>query len=411
MRLMIQFLLLLVLTACITCSAMAAGGSITKSDFGKTTDTTPVAVDLYTLTNATGATAKITNYGGIVVSLTVPDRDGKLADVVLGYDKLSSYIESTPYFGALIGRYGNRIAGGKFTLDGKACQVTMNEVKMGNMLHGGKIGFDKVVWTATPKMTDDGPSLELAYVSKDGEEGFPGTLTTKAVYTWTNKNELKLEFTATTDKPTVVNLTNHSYFNLAGAGSGDNLKHVVTIEAAKMLPVDANLIPTGKLEDVKGTPFDFTKPHAIGERINADNEQIKLGGGYDHCWAIDKPAGELGLQARVTEPSSGRVLEVLSTEPGLQFYSGNFLDGSNIGKGGIPYQKRFAFCMEPEHYPDSPNKAQFPSTELKPGETYKHTMIYKFDVAKAGAQKAAKKAGNKKSVKKSAGKKAKKKAQ
>lgn len=404
MRNMIQLFVLCVLMACITCTAMGAGaGSITKADFGKTTASTPVAVDLYTLTNANGAVAKITNYGGIIVSLSVPDKNGQMADVALGYDKLASYLEDTPYFGALIGRYGNRIAGGKFTLEGKEYQVTANEQPKNNCLHGGKIGFDKVVWQAEPKMTAEGPSLELSYVSKDGEEGFPGTLTVKAVYTWTNENALRLEFTATTDKPTVINLTNHCYFNLAGAGNGTVLKHRVMIKSDKITPVDASLIPTGKYMEVKGTPFDFTTPHAIGERIDADDEQIKLGGGYDHCWVINqKAAGELGVQARVVEPKSGRVLEVLSTEPGLQFYTGNFLNGTNIGKGGIPYQKRFAFCMEPEHYPDSPNKPQFPSTELKPGETYKHTMIYKFSVAKGGAGKAE---GEKKSVKKGSAKK------
>lgn len=367
----------------IAVSALAApAGKITKASFGKTTDTLPQAVDLYTLTNANGAEARISNYGGIIVSLTMPDKNGKMADVVLGYDKLEDYLKATPYFGALIGRYGNRIGDGKFTLEGKEYTLAKNNNGVAH-LHGGKVGFDKKVWTATPKMTKSGPTLTLTYLSQDGEEGYPGNLKVKVVYTLTRKNELKIAFTATTDKPTVVNLTNHSYFNLAGAGTGDVLKHQVTINSAKITPVDKNLIPTGKFMEVKGTPFDFTTPHAIGERITADDEQLKLGGGYDHCFVVNqKTPDKLTLQARVVEPASGRVLECLSTEPAVQFYSGNFLDGSNIGKGGKPYQKRYAFCLEPEHFPDSPNKPQFPSTELKPGETYKHTMIYRFSVRK-----------------------------
>ena len=358
--------------------AAAPASKITKEAFGKTTDSTPV--DLYTLVNAKGSSVKITNFGGIVVAICVPDRDGKLGDVALGYDKLEDYLKATPYFGALIGRYGNRIAKGKFTLDGKEYTLAVNNGP--NALHGGKLGFDKVVWKATPKVTRAGATLTLEYLSKDGEEGYPGNLNVKAVYTWTNKNELKLDFTATTDKDTIVNLTNHSYFNLAGAGSGDVLKHEVQINSTKLVPVDSTLIPTGELKPVAGTPFDFTTPHAIGERIGANDEQIKFGGGYDHCWALDKADGKLNVAAMVTEPTTGRVLEVLTTEPGLQFYTGNFLDGSNIGKGGKAYQFRNAFCMEPEHYPDSPNKPQFPSCVLKPGQTYKHTMVYRFTVKK-----------------------------
>jgi aldose 1-epimerase len=377
----IQPMLVLGLLGLAATAFAAPAGSITKAAFGKTTDTQPKDVDIYTLTNANGAVARITNYGGIVVSLTMPDKNGKMADVVLGYDKLADYLKATPYFGALIGRYGNRIDG-KFTLDGKTYTLAKNDNGAAH-LHGGKVGFDKKVWNATPKMTKTGPTLTLTYLSPDGEEGYPGNLNVKVVYTLTNKNELKLAFTATTDKPTVVNLTNHSYFNLAGAGSGDVLKHIVTINADKITPVNKNLITTGKFMEVKGTPFDFTTPHAIGERIDADNEQLKLGRGYDHCFVVNKKTpGKLTLLAKAMDPSSGRVLECLSTEPAVQFYSGNFLDGTNIGKGGKPYQHRYAFCFEPEHFPDSPNKPQFPSTELKPGETYKHTMVYRFSVAK-----------------------------
>jgi aldose 1-epimerase len=352
----------------------AAATPISKDSFGTTSE--GVAVDIYTLRNANGCEARITNLGGIVVSLKVPDRQGKLGDVVLGFDNAADYAKS-PYFGALIGRYGNRIAKGTFTLDGKTYKLATNDGP--NALHGGVKGFDKVVWTATPQNGDE-PALALDYVSKDGEEGYPGTLTVKAVYTLTKDNALKLEFTASTSAPTVVNLTHHSYFNLAG--QGDILGHEVMIAASRFTPVDSTLIPTGELRPVKGTPFDFTTPTTIGARIGQGDEQLKFGKGYDHNWVIDKPAGELGLMARVTEPQSGRVMEVLSTEPGLQFYSGNFLDGTLKGKGGWVYQQRSAFCMEPQHYPDSPNKPAFPSTVLRPGDTYKNTIIYRFSVTK-----------------------------
>jgi len=333
--------------------------------------------DLYLLTNSRGAEAEITNYGGIVVSLKMPDRKGAMADVVLGYDHLKDYTKASPYFGALIGRYGNRIAKGRFELDGKAYQLATNDGP--NALHGGVKGFDKVLWKARPLMTKAGPALELIYTSKDGEEGYPGKLSVKALYTLTNKNEMRLDFTATTDKPTIVNLTHHSYFNLAGAGNGDILGHRVTIRAAKFTPVDNTLIPTGELRPVAGTPMDFRKPAAIGARIADPYEQIRIGKtGYDHNWVTGNPTGKLGLQAKVYEPASGRVMEVLSTEPGLQFYSGNFLDGTNVGKGGKAYQFRTGFCMEPQHFPDSPNHANFPSVILNPGETYKSTIIYRF---------------------------------
>src|SRR5262249_33165523 len=304
------------------------------------------------------------------------DRNGVMGDVTLGYDNLNDYLKETPYFGALIGRYGNRIARGKFTLDGQ--QYTLATNNYPNALHGGNRGFDKVVWKARAKKTKEGPSLHLYYVSKNGEEGYPGTLSVTAVYTLTDDNALKLEFSARTDKDTVVNLTHHSYFNLAG--KGDILNHIVMIPADKFTPVDSTLIPTGELRPVAGTPFDFRTPTAIGARINQTDEQLKFGGGYDHNWVINKPMGQMGLVARVTEPTSGRVMEVLSTEPGLQFYSGNFLDGKLTGKGGWVYQFRNGFCMEPQHYPDSPNQPTFPSVVLKPGQLYHNTIIYRFSV-------------------------------
>ena len=351
-------------------------GQITVKPFGQTTDGT--AVSLYTLRNNNGAEAGICNYGGLVIFLKVPDRNGHFGDVVLGYDDLADYIKDSPYFGAMIGRYGNRIAKGKFTLDGKEYTLAVNNGP--NALHGGLKGFDKVVWEPSIMASLEGPSLQLRYVSKDGEEGYPGTLTVTAVYTLTQDNGLKLEYTATTDKDTVVNLTQHSYFNLAG--KGDILKHVVMIPADKFTPVDSTLIPVGELRPVDGTPFDFRTPTAIGARIGQDDEQLKFGNGYDHNWVINKPMDQLGLMARVYEPTTGRVLEVLSTEPGLQFYSGNFLDGKNKGKGGWVYQFRNGFCMEPQHYPDSPNQPNFPSVVLKPGQVYRNTIIFKFSVQK-----------------------------
>jgi aldose 1-epimerase len=347
-------------------------GEITSAPFGQTPDGT--SVTLYTLKNANGVVATISSYGGLVTSLKVPDRNGVMGDVVLGYDNLAGYLKESPYFGALIGRYGNRIAKGRFVLNGQTFTLATNNGP--NALHGGLKGFDKVVWDAKPLMTAQGPALELRYVSNDGEEGYPGTLTVKAVYTLTADNALRLDYTATTDQDTVVNLTQHSYFNLAG--KGDILGHEVMINADRFTPVDATLIPTGELPSVAGTPFDFRKPTTIGARINDPNEQLRFGGGYDHNWVITKPAGRLTLLARVHEPTTGRVLEVLSTEPGLQFYSGNFLDGSITGKGGWVYHFRNGFCMEPQHYPDSPNQPNFPSVVLKPGQVYHNTIIYRF---------------------------------
>jgi len=295
---------------------------------------------------------------------------------VLGYDTLQGYLDKTPYFGALIGRYGNRIAAGQFTLNGQTYHLAKNNGE--NSLHGGLKGFDKVVWTARPLMTSAGPSLILSYVSPDGEEGFPGNLEVTAVYTLTDRNALKLEFTARTDRPTVVNLTHHSYFNLGGQGSGDILGHIVYINANQTTPVVKGLIPTGELADVTGTPFDFRQSTAIGARINDPDPVLQYGPGYDHNWVINKPLGTFGLMARVTEPKSGRVMEVWSDQPGLQFYAGNFLDGTIKGKGGATYQIHDAFVMEPQHYPDSPNQPNFPSTELDPGQTYHSTIVYKF---------------------------------
>ena len=327
--------------------------------------------------------AAITNYGGAVVSLKVPDRNGTLEDIVLGYDSADGYVADKAFFGAIIGRYGNRIARAQFTLDGKTYTLAKNNGE--NSLHGGIKGFNKALWTAKGIPAKDGQALELTYLSKDGEEGFPGNLNVRVIYTLTDANELKIEYFATTDKKTVVNLTNHSYFNLLGVGPGmgDILGHMLMIEADKFTPVDSGLIPTGELRDVAGTPFDFRKPTAIGARINADDEQIKLGGGYDHNFVLRRKAGEgISLAARVVEPASGRVMEVWTTEPGVQFYTGNFLDGSAHGKGGVAYAKRSAFCLETQHFPDSPNQPKFPSVVLSPGAGYQTTTIYKFSVEK-----------------------------
>ena len=364
------------LIGCTSMSNPTPSGTISQAPFGNTPDGTPVAI--YTLRNSKGMEVRIMTYGGIVQSLKVPDKNGKLGDVVLGYDNLDGYLKSSPFFGALVGRYGNRIGGAKFTLEGKTYTLATNNGP--NSLHGGIKGFDKVVWKATSLMTADGPALQLTYFSKDGEEGFPGNLKVTAVYTLTDDNELRLDFTATTDQPTVCNLTHHSYFNLAGQGNGDILGHIVYINADNTTPVDSNLITTGEIKPVDGTPFDFRKPTAIGARINDPDTVLQYGPGYDHNWVINKPMGKLGLQARVYEPATGRVMDVFSTEPGLQFYTGNSLDGSITGKDGKVYQRRTAFCMEPQHYPDSPNKPMFPTTELKPGETYQNTIIYRFYV-------------------------------
>jgi aldose 1-epimerase len=308
------------------------------------------------------------------VSLKAADKSGKFGDVVLGYEKLDGYLASSPYFGALIGRYGNRIAKGRFTLNGRNYTLATNNGV--NHLHGGLKGFDKVVWKPTPRLTPNGPSLQLEYLSKDGEEGFPGNLPVTVIYTLTNDNALRLDFTATSDQDTICNLTHHSYFNLRG--SGDILDHEFQINADTFTPVDNNLIPTGEFRPVAGTPYDFRKSSAIRGRISEPYDQLKIAGGYDQNFVINKPPGELGLAARVFEAVTGRIVEVFSTEPGMQFYTGNFLNGTLHGKGGWVYQQRDAFCFEPQHHPDSPNHPNFPSVVLRPGDTYKQTTLYRF---------------------------------
>jgi aldose 1-epimerase len=369
----------LLMTTLLPAGATPQTSSTVKKPFGKTPDGQPV--DLYVLTNKGGAEASITNYGGAVVSLKVPDRNGKLADVVLGYDTAEGYVNDKSHFGGIIGRYGNRIAHAQFDLDGKTYTLAKNNGE--NSIHGGIKGFDKALWKAKILSAKGAESLELSYLSKDGEEGFPGNLKVTVVYTWSDANALQIEYSAATDKRTVVNLTNHSYFNLAGQGSGDILGHLLTIQADRFTPVDAALMPTGELRHVAGTPFDFRKPTAIGARIDQEDEQLKFGGGYDHNFVIRRSAdaGE-SLAARVVEPISGRVLEVWTTEPGVQFYTGNFLGGKVTGKGGATYPKRSAFCLETQHYPDSPNKPAFPSVVLEPGALYHTITMYKFSVEK-----------------------------
>jgi aldose 1-epimerase len=356
-----------------TASTSAAQDSLTmkKESFGKTNDGQEVY--LYTLTNQNGVTAKITNYGGIVTSLVTPDKNGQMGDVVLGFDAVSgyqseAYMKSMPYFGAIIGRYGNRIAKGRFSLDGKEYTLATNNGE--NHLHGGIKGFDKVVWTAEELPQQN--ALKLTYVSKDGEEGYPGNLTTTVIYTLTENNELKIDYEASTDKATPVNLTNHSYFNLAAGKAEDALDHILMLNADKFTVVDAALIPTGENRNVKGTPMDFTTPVAIGARI------AQVEGGYDHNYVLTDTSSTLKLAATVYEPLTGRFMEVHTTEPGVQFYSGNFLDASLTGKGNIAYRKHYGFCLETQHFPDSPNQPNFPSTILRPGEKYAQTTVYKF---------------------------------
>jgi aldose 1-epimerase len=345
-----------------------------KQLFGKTADGTEIY--LYTLTNKNGMEADIINFGGTLVSLKVPDRTGKFADVVLGYDTLAEYASGGSYFGATVGRYGNRIAHGKFTLDGVEYTLAKNDGE--NSLHGGIKGFNKVVWTAKEIPSKDGSALQLNYLSKDSEEGYPGNLSAQVVYTLTDHNELQIDYSASTDKDTILNLTHHSYFNLKGQGEGDILDHRLTLNADRFTPVDSGLIPTGELRSVKSTPFDFTAPVAIGARISQDDEQLKLGKGYDHNWVLNRKAGDtLSLAARVEETTTGRVMEVWTTEPGVQFYTGNFLDGKS-GKGGKVYNFRNALCLETQHYPDSPNHPSFPTTELKPGQHLHSKTVYRF---------------------------------
>lgn len=350
--------------------------AITKQHWS--TLTTGEEIDLYKLRNSPGTEATITNYGGRLVTLCTPDREGKFADIVLGFDNLQGYLAKNPYFGALVGRYANRIANAEFSLNGKTYQLAKNDGP--NSLHGGTRGFDKVVWKAKESSVAGDSALQLTYVSKDGEEGYPGNLTATITYTLTDSDELKIEYEATTDKDTVINLTNHSYFDLTGQFAGSILDHEVTINADRFTPVNSNLIPTGELKDVKGTPFDFTQPARIGARIDEEDEQLKYGIGYDHNFVLNRSGTGLSLAARVKDAKTGRVLEVSTTQPGMQFYTGNHLDGHVRGKGGVMYGFRFGFCLETQHFPDSPNQPTFPSAELKVGQKYQGTTVFKFSV-------------------------------
>jgi aldose 1-epimerase len=355
----------------------AAAVTVNKGNFGKLSD--GKAVEVYTVKNA-DIELKLTNYGARIVSLMTKDKNGKMGDIVLGYNSVDGYLaeakaDKKTYFGAIVGRYGNRIRGGKFSIDGHAYQIPPNN--NGNALHGGPHGFDEKLWTA--KQIPNG--VEMSLVSPDGDMGFPGTLTVHVRYTLVD-DAVHINYTATTDKPTVTNITNHSYFNLSGDGQGDILGEVLMLNANGYTPVDAGLIPVGGVQPVAGTPFDFTKPTVIGQRINDANEQLKLGGGYDHNWVLNGKNGVMKLAAKVEDPKSGRVLTVSTTQPGVQFYSGNFLDGTYTGKAGVKYAKRNGFCLETQHYPDSPNQPAFPTTLLKPGETLHTETIFAFSVQK-----------------------------
>jgi aldose 1-epimerase len=360
-------------------AAAKPGAGITKEPFGQARGQ---PVELHTLTNNKGMVVKITNYGGIITELHVPDRNGKMGDVVLGLDTVADYIKPSPYFGTIIGRYGNRIAAGKFTLDGVEYTLATNNDK--NHLHGGNMGFNKMVWAARPVEKAGASALVLTRVSKDGEEGYPGNLQVTVTYTLTDDNELIIDYHAVTDKPTPCNLTNHSFFNLSAGRQPTVDSHELVIFADNYTEVGADLIPTGRLPAVAGTPMDFTKPRRIGERVDADFEQLKHAGGYDHTWVLRKhnnvAAATPTLAATAYEPESGRVMEVLTTEPGVQFYSGNFLNGSVTGKYKINYGRRAGFCLETQHFPDSPNQPSFPSTILRPGQAYQTQTIYKFSV-------------------------------
>lgn len=351
-------------------SALGDVSGLSKMDFGKTKD--GEAVDLYTLKNGK-LTVKIATYGATVVSIETPDRNGHVDDVTLGFDSLEGYLGEHPYFGATVGRVANRIAKGKFSLDGKDYTLAVNNPP--NALHGGIKGFNRVVWKAEPVQSADGPSVRMTYVSPDGDEGYPGTLTTSVTFTVTAKDELRIEYKATTDKATPINLSNHTYFNLGGKTDASILDHELTLAASHYTPVDDTLIPTGEIAPVAGTPVDFTKPTAIGARIAAMKGEP---GGYDHNFALDSKTGALAFGARVHDPKTGRVLEMTTTEPGVQFYSGNFLDGTNVGKGGRVYKKHHGLCLEAQHFPDSIHHANFPNAVLKPGETYTETTVYKF---------------------------------
>jgi aldose 1-epimerase len=350
--------------------------AVTRASFGTLPDGT--GVELYTLKNAGGMEVRITNYGGIVTSLKVPDRNGRFADVVLGHDTLEGYLHNAPYFGAIVGRYANRIGKARFQLDGKTYRLAANDGP--NTLHGGLKGFDKAVWRTDTFEQPGASGVVLTHASADGDGGFPGTLAVRVTYTLNDKNELAIDYRATTDKPTVLNLTHHGYFNLAGHDAGDILKHELTIDADRYTPVDATLIPTGVLANVAGTPFDFRSKTAIGARIDADDAQLKLGKGYDHNFVLNREGAGLVLAARVEEPQSGRVMEVRTTEPGVQLYTGNFLDGTVTGKSGHAYRLRHGLCLETQHFPDSPNQPDFPTTTLRPGGEFTSTTVYSFSV-------------------------------
>jgi aldose 1-epimerase len=348
--------------------------SISKAFFG-TTD--GKRVDRYTLSNGRGLTVKILTYGGILQTIDVPDSHGHVANVSLGFDNLADYVAKSPYFGCITGRYANRIAKGKFTLDGKSYQLAINNPP--NSLHGGNKGFDKRVWAATPSKGKDWVSLKLTYTSPDGEENYPGTLKNTVVYTLTRDNSIRMDYRATTDKPTIINLTNHTYFNLAGEGNGSILGHKLKINASRYTPVDATLIPTGVLASLSGTPLDFRKSTAIGDRIRDGHPQLVIGRGYDHNYVLDRKGHKKFVTAAVVrEPKSGRILSVITDQPGIQFYSGNFLDGTLVGTSGRMYRQGDGFALETQHYPDSPNHPNFPSTVLRPGQVYKTTTFYKF---------------------------------
>lgn len=358
-------------------AAAAQAAGVKKSGFGKMPDGR--AIELFTLTNRRGMQVEITNYGARVVAISVPDRHGKMADVVLGFDHGIGYLGDNPFFGAIVGRYANRIAKGEFKLDGKTYHLPLNDGP--NTLHGGPHGFDKALWTGSV-LRHNPPTVEMRYLSKDFEEGFPGNLHVRVVYTLERDNALRIDYSASTDHDTVLNLSNHSYFNLHGAGNGNILKTVMMINADKFTPIGKTLIPTGKLESVAGTPLDFRKPTPIGARINDHYSQLEYAGGYDFNYVLNRKGRGLELAARAVDPESGRVLEVLTTQPGLQFYTGNFLDGSIHGKGGKAYQKRGAFCLETQHFPNSPNQPNFPSTELKPGQRFHQVTVFKFSTEK-----------------------------
>jgi aldose 1-epimerase len=371
-----QGLALLAVTAILTMSNLKAS-DLETAIYGKLADGREVRI--FTLTNAKGMTAKVTEYGAILVGLTAPDRTGRMADITLGYDTLAGWLTSRSYFGASVGRFGNRIAHGKFTLDGKAYTLATNNDPGGIPchLHGGIKGFDKVLWKGEPLLKKGAQGVAFTHVSKDGEEGYPGTLKTKVTYWLTDANELIWEAEATTDKPTIINLAHHTYWNLTGDPTKSINDHELMLVADTYLPTDAGLIPTGEKARVDGTPMDFRTPMRVGARVDADFEALKFGGGYDHCWVLRDGKG-VRLAAVVKDPASGRVMEVFTDKPGIQFYGGNFLDGSVTGKGGVKYARRTGLCLETENFPDAPNQPEFPSAVLRPGETYRHTMIHRF---------------------------------